>query len=407
MALIVQKFGGTSVGDVNRIQNVAKRVIRSVNEGHQVVVVVSAMAGETNRLIGLAKQITADPDEREFDQIISTGEQVTIGLLALALKEAGQPACSFLGHQVQIKTDANNARARIQSIDQSRILKELNLDKVVVVAGFQGIDDQGNITTLGRGGSDTTAVALAAALKADLCEIYTDVDGIYTTDPRICEKARKIKRISYEEALEMASQGAKVLQMRSVVFAAKYNVPLVVRSSFDNQPGTEIVKEEKPMEDVAVSGVTLNQDESKITIRGLPDQPGIAAKVFTPIAKAGINVDMIVQNKSLDGHTDLTFTVPGSDALKAQKIIQDQKKAIGIGNIEDVAPIAKVSVIGVGMRSHAGVAAKVFENLSKAAINIQMISTSEIRVSVVIDRDQGADAVRLLHEVFKLDEVPH
>lgn len=403
MSLIVQKYGGTSVGDVERIKNVAKRVVETTQDGHDVVVVVSAMSGETNRLISLAHEISSRPDEREYDQLISTGEQVTIALLALALKELNQNAVSFLGHQVKIKTDSDYSRARIQGIDATKISESLSQGKVVVVAGFQGTDEEGNITTLGRGGSDTTAVALAAALKADLCEIYTDVDGVYTTDPRICDKAKKIDRISYEEMMEMASQGAKVLQMRSVVFAAKFGVNLVVRSSFNKLPGTLVTKEDKPMEDVVVSGITLDSNEAKIALRDLPDKPGVALKVFTPIAQAGINVDMIVQNISQEGFTDLTFTVPAGDIHRANDIIEGLKAEIGFNKVEADKDVAKVSVIGVGMRTHSGVASKVFEALSNKNINVLMISTSEIRISVVVSADKGQEAVQALHTAFELD----
>lgn len=400
--LVVQKYGGTSVRDVEHIKRVAGRVIETKKGGNDVVVSVSAMAGETDRLINLAQSISKEPDEREHDQIVSTGEQVTIALLAIALQEQGQPAKSFLGHQVKIETDSAFMKARIKKIDACPIFDALKQGKVVVVAGFQGIDAEGNITTLGRGGSDTTAVALATALKADLCEIYTDVDGVYTTDPRICPDAKKHDKISYEEMLEMASQGAKVLQIRSVEFAAKYGVNLVVRSSLNRNEGTLICKEEKPMEKVVVSGVTLEEKEAKVALRHVPDKPGIAMKVFAPIAEAGINVDMIVQNVSEDGLTDLTFTVPITSLLKAKKLIEQISKDIGCQKVEADEDIAKVSVIGVGMRSHAGVAAKVFQTLSQREINIEMISTSEIRVSVVVKKSRGKEAVKALHGAFEL-----
>jgi len=402
MALIVQKYGGTSVQDVERIRNVARRVIETKKQGHDVVVVVSAMAGETNRLVALANAIHSDPIGREYDQLISTGEQVTIALLALALRDMGQPARSFLGSQVKILTDSAFSKARIQKIDAAVLRKSLDAGEVVVVAGFQGMDEEGNITTLGRGGSDTTGVALAAALKADLCEIYTDVDGVYTTDPRICPDAKKLPRVSYNEMLEMASQGAKVLQIRSVEFAAKYGVNLVVRSSFNYNEGTLVAKEEKRMEDVVVSGITLDENEAKIALRRLPDQPGVAMQVFTPIADSGINVDMIVQNISDDGFTDLTFTLPKSDLKQARKIIDSIADTIQAKRVDADEDIAKVSVIGVGMRSHAGVAAKVFRSLSEKKINIQMISTSEIRISVVVSKKQGKEAVKILHDAFEL-----
>lgn len=402
MALIVQKFGGTSVQDVERIRNVAKRVIETRKAGHDVVVVLSAMAGETNRLIDLTKAISREADTREYDQVIATGEQVTIGLLALALIDQGQPAQSYLGSQVRILTDSVHSKARIQKIDADPIVDSLKAGKVVVVAGFQGVDSSGNITTLGRGGSDTTAVALAAALKADLCEIYTDVDGVYTTDPRICPDARKLKKIAYEEMLELASLGAKVLQIRSVEFAAKYGVNLVVRSSFNHNEGTLVCKEDQSMEDVIVSGVALDINEAKVSLRGLPDKPGIASHIFSEIAGANINVDMIVQNVSAEGHTDLTFTVPTADLAKAKSLIEKVGPAVGCKKVEADEGIAKVSIVGVGMRSHAGVAAKVFSTLASQGINIQMISTSEIKVSVVVAKDQGKEAVKVLHAAFEL-----
>lgn len=402
MSLIVQKYGGTSVGDLDRIKEVADRVIRTRQAGHDVVVIVSAMAGETNRLIAMAHGISLAPNQREYDQLISTGEQVTIALLSLALQEKGQPAISFLGHQVKIVTDSVHSKARIQQIDAQLIGPNLKDGKVVVVAGFQGMDAQGNITTLGRGGSDTTAVALAAALKADLCEIYTDVDGVYTTDPRICPDAKKLKQISYDEMLEMASQGAKVLQVRSVEFAAKYQVKLVVRSSFNQEEGTLVTKEEETMEDVLVSGIALEEGEAKIALRGVPDKPGVASQVFTEIAKANINVDMIVQNISEDGLTDLTFTIPKADLKEASQIIAQVSKDIGARKVETDEDIAKVSVIGVGMRSHAGVAVKVFQTMAANNINMEMLSTSEIRISLVVRKKKGREAVRLLHKAFDL-----
>lgn len=400
MALIVQKYGGTSVRDVEHIRRVAKRVIATRQKGNDVVVVVSAMAGETDRLVRLAHEISRDPDVREYDQLISTGEQVTVALLALSLQEAGQAALSFLGHQVKIVTDSQFSRARIQSIDAKIIFDSLKQGKVVVVAGFQGMDEGGNITTLGRGGSDTTAVALATVLKAALCEIYTDVDGVYTADPNICPEAKKLDRISYEEMLEMSSQGAKVLQIRSVEFAAKYGVRVEVRSSIHDRDGTIICKEDKPMEEVIVSGVTLEEKEAKLALRHVPDKPGVAMQVFTPVADAGINVDMIVQNVSEDGFTDLTFTVPSADLSRAKKIVEKVCLEIECPRVDADEDIAKVSVIGVGMRSHAGVAAKVFKVLSQSGINVEMISTSEIRISVVVKRKRGREAVRALHEAF-------
>ena len=402
MTLIVQKYGGTSVENIERIRQVARRVIETKRKGCDVVVVVSAMAGETNRLINLANTITADPNRRELDQLVSTGEQVTIALLALALQDMGQKATSFLGHQVKITTDSSYSKARIKSIDAKIVTDCLKKGEVVVVAGFQGIDEEGNITTLGRGGSDTTGVALAAALKADLCEIYTDVDGVYTTDPHICPDARKLEKISYEEMLELASQGAKVLQIRSVEFAAKYGVNLVVRSSFNHHEGTLVCKEDKSMEDVIVSGIALDKGEAKVALRRVPDRPGVAMKVFVPIAKADINVDMIVQNISEDGFTDMTFTVPRTDLSRARKIIGQISPQIGLKRVEADEDIAKVSIVGVGMRSHAGVAAKVFETLSAHGINIEMISTSEIKISVVVKKDKGEEAVKALHAAFEL-----
>lgn len=399
MALIVQKYGGTSVGDPDRIKNVAKRVIEYTKQGHHVVVVVSAMSGETDRLIGLAKKITSEPDNRELDQLLSTGEQVTIALLSMALQQAGQKARSFQGHQVKITTDTAHSKARIQSIDAKNISEAIKDGCVVVVAGFQGVTEAGDITTLGRGGSDTTAVAIAAAIKADLCEIYTDVDGVYTTDPRICPNAKKLGKISYEEMLELASLGAKVLQIRSVEFAAKYKVNLVVRSSFNHNEGT-LVTDEANMEEVVVAGVALNEAEAKIAIRNVPDRPGIAMQVFGAIAKSNINVDMIIQNVSSEGKTDLTFTVPSADLKLAHKTIEDMRANIGFSHLDVDENIAKVSVVGVGMRSHAGVAAKAFELLAKNEINIQMISTSEIKISIVVNKELGKKAVKILHDGF-------
>lgn len=402
MSLIVQKYGGTSVQDIGRIENVARRIIQARNEGHDVVVVVSAMAGETNRLIAMANQISRDPDRREYDQLISTGEQVTVALLALALQEKGQPARSFLGYQVKILTDSVHSKARIQRIDADVVFETLKKGIVVVVAGFQGMDPAGNITTLGRGGSDTTAVALSAALKADLCEIYTDVEGVYTADPRICPNAKKLERISYEEMLEMASLGAKVLQIRSVEFAAKYGVNLVVRSSFNDQSGTLVCKEDKNMEAFVVSGITLEMDEAKVSLRQVPDQPGVAMRVFGPIAQAQINVDMIVQNISEEGLTDMTFTVPRADFKKAKMIVEELAPQIGCRRVDADEDIAKVSVVGLGMKSHAGVASQIFESLAEKNINIEMISTSEIKVSVVVKKNHGKEAVKVLHEAFRL-----
>lgn len=402
MALIVQKYGGTSVANMERIRNVALRVANTANAGNSVVVVLSAMAGETNRLVKITHEASEFPVGREYDMVISSGEQVTIGLLALALKELGLNAKSFLGSQVPIVTDSRFGSARIERIDTDNISRELDNGAVAVVAGFQGVDSQGDITTLGRGGSDTTAVALAAALKADLCEIYTDVEGVYTTDPNICVDARKLRKISYDEMLEMASLGAKVLQTRSVEFAKKYDVPVLVRSSFTDADGTLVCGEDTDMEKVAVSGVTYNKDEAKISLIRVPDRPGIAAKVFRPLTEAGINVDMIVQNISHDAHTDLTFTVSKADYKRALKLIQELAKDIGAGDIKGDTNIAKISIVGAGMRSHAGIASKMFEVLAGEGINIQMISTSEIKISCVIDVKYTELAVRVLHDAFGL-----
>ncbi|OGP82213.1 MAG: aspartate kinase [Deltaproteobacteria bacterium RBG_13_65_10] len=400
MALIVQKYGGTSVGDPDRIKRVAERVIRTKEGGHRVAVVVSAMAGETNRLVALVQQMAEAPDEREMDVILSTGEQVTIGLLAIALKARGHGAKSFTGSQVRILTDSAFTKARIQKIDDKAIHEALARDEVVVVAGFQGIDEHGNITTLGRGGSDTSAVALAAALGADVCEIYTDVDGVYTTDPNIVPTARKLDRVSYDEMLEMASLGAKVLQTRSVLFAKKYNVPIHVRSSFNESEGTLVTREEDIMEALVVSGVTYNRDEAKITVVGVPDQPGVAAKLFGPITARNIVIDMIVQNVGTDGRTDLTFTVPKTDFKKSLEIVQASAGELKARTVLSDDRIAKVSIIGMGMKNHAGVASRMFELLACEGINIQMISTSEIKVSCVIEDKYTELAVRALHDGF-------
>lgn len=405
MALVVQKYGGTSVGDIERIRNVARRVIRTREEGHQVVVVVSAMAGETDKLIRLAQQVTPEPDEREMDVLISTGEQVSIALLAMTLKAMGCDAKSYLGFQIKIATDSAFGKARITGIGSEKMLEDLRNGKVVVVAGFQGVDESENITTLGRGGSDTTAVAVAAAIRADVCEIYTDVDGVYTTDPNICSKARKLSKISYDEMLEMASLGAKVLQIRSVEFAKKYDVPIHVRSSFNDLPGTIVCKEESEMERVVVSGVTYNKNEAKIEVMRVPDVPGVAARLFKPIADANIVVDMIIQTSSTErGCADLAFTVPKTDFSKALQIVREQVKEIGGKEVLSDENIAKVSIIGVGMRSHSNVAAQMFSALAKEGINIQMISTSEIKISCVIDSKYTELAVRALHDAFELDK---
>lgn len=416
MALIVQKYGGTSMGTPERILNVARRVQRWHNHGHQVVVVVSAMSGETNRLLGLAKAITENPDPRELDQMVSTGEQVTIAMLAMALKSIGVEARSCTGGQVGIRTDKSYTKARIQSIDDGSMRRDLDAGMVLIVAGFQGVDEDGNVTTLGRGGSDTTGVALAAALKADECQIYTDVDGVYTTDPRVAPKAKKLDRITFEEMLEMASLGSKVLQIRSVEFAGKYQVPLRVLSSFDNPEdgafdeqfkttvGTLITTEsENTMEQPIISGIAFNRDEAKLTVRGVPDQPGIASRILSPIGEANIEIDMIVQNVSADGTTDFTFTVNRGDFKKALNLLHTIGQDIGAREVTGDDSIVKVSIVGVGMRSHAGVASKMFTALANEGINIQMISTSEIKISVVVDEKYLELAVRSLHTAFGLD----
>ncbi|MBD1399771.1 aspartate kinase [Pelovirga terrestris] len=403
MALIVQKYGGTSVGTVERIQNVARRVAKTFDEGNEVIVIVSAMAGETNRLVALANEISDMPDEREYDVLVSTGEQVTIALLSMCLKSMGYKAKSYLGSQIPMLTDKAYSRARIEEIGDKNIRADLQAGTIVVVAGFQGIDSDGNITTLGRGGSDTSAVAVAAALKADVCEIYTDVDGVYTTDPRIVPEARKIDKISYEEMLEMASLGAKILQIRSVEFAKKYNVVVHVRSSFDDSQGTLVMKEDQEMETVLVSGVTFNKDEAKISIFGVPDQPGVASQIFSPLGLNNITVDMIIQNISHQGATDITFTVPKTDCKKALQIIEGVAKDINARGVSHNTNIAKVSIVGVGMRSHTGVATTMFDTLAREGINIEMISTSEIKVSCVISDKYTELAVRILHEAFGLD----
>ena len=379
MALIVQKYGGTSVGTTDRIEAVAERVKRWYDEGHDLVVVLSAMSGETNRLIGLAKAISPEPEPRELDMMVSTGEQVTIALLAMALMKRGVPARSYTGSQVAIKTDSSFNKARIEAIDDARMRADLDARRVVIVAGFQGVDPEGNITTLGRGGSDTTGVALAAALKADECQIYTDVDGVYTTDPRVVPQARRLETITFEEMLEMASLGSKVLQIRSVEFAGKYHVPLRVLSSFGEGGGTLItVDAEDDMEKPVISGIAFNRDEAKLTVRGVPDTPGIASRILSPIGDANIEIDMIVQNVSADGTTDFTFTVARGDMKKAVAVLESVAKDIGARELIADDKICKVSLVGVGMRSHAGVASKMFATLAKENINIQMISTSEI-----------------------------
>ena len=400
MSLLVQKYGGSSLATIERIKHVAEKVWAAKRAGHDVVVVVSAMAGETNRLLGLAHEISEMPDEREKDVLLASGEQVSIALLSLALKERGQPSRSFLGHQVRIETDNAYGKARIRNIDSRRILQSLKEGEVVVVAGFQGIDEDDNITTLGRGGSDTTAVALAAFLNASACEIYTDVEGVFTTDPGICADAQKLPRISYEEMIELASTGAKVLEIRSVEFAKRFAVPVHVRSTFSDIEGTWVLKEDESMEDLLVSGVSYDKNEVKITILRVPDRPGLAAQVFGPIADAHIVVDMIIQNASADGTTDLTFTVSKADYKKALSIVEKTAPAIAAKGVDVDTDIAKVSVVGVGMRTHAGVAAKMFRVLAEEGVNIEMISTSEIKISVVIDAKYTELAVRVLHEAF-------
>ncbi|HBO1552011.1 aspartate kinase [Pseudomonas aeruginosa] len=405
MALIVQKFGGTSVGTVERIEQVGEKVKKFREAGDDVVVVVSAMSGETNRLIGLANQIMEQPVPRELDVMVSTGEQVTIALLSMALIKRGVPAVSYTGNQVRILTDSAHTKARILHIDDTHIRADLKAGRVVVVAGFQGVDGNGNITTLGRGGSDTTGVALAAALKADECQIYTDVDGVYTTDPRVVPQARRLDKITFEEMLEMASLGSKVLQIRAVEFAGKYNVPLRVLHSFQEGPGTLITidDEEESMEQPIISGIAFNRDEAKLTIRGVPDTPGVAFKILGPISAANVEVDMIVQNVAHDNTTDFTFTVHRNDYLNALEILKQTAANIGAREAIGDTNIAKVSIVGVGMRSHAGVASRMFEALAKESINIQMISTSEIKVSVVIEEKYLELAVRALHTAFELD----
>ncbi|MES2501788.1 MAG: aspartate kinase [Pseudomonadota bacterium] len=410
MALIVQKYGGTSVANPERIRNVARRVARYKAMGHQIVVVVSAMSGETNKLIALAKEVMAEPDPRELDVMISTGEQVTIGMTALALMELGIKAKSYTGTQVKILTDDSHTKARILDIDDHNIKQDLNDGYVCVVAGFQGVDEFGNITTLGRGGSDTTGVALAAALNADECQIYTDVDGVYTTDPRVVPEARRLDKITFEEMLELASQGSKVLQIRSVEFAGKYKVKLRVLSSFEDEgDGTLITFEEEnkdsEMEDPIISGIAFNRDEAKIIVLGVPDKPGIAYQILGPIADANIDVDMIIQNTGADGTTDFTFTVHKNEMGKALAVLRDKvQNHINAREISGDDKIAKVSVVGIGMRSHVGIASQMFRTLAEEGINIQMISTSEIKIAVVIDEKYMELAVRVLHKAFELEE---
>jgi aspartate kinase len=404
MGLIVQKYGGTSVGDIERIRNVARRVIETKEKGNQVVVVVSAMAGETDRLLNLAQQISKMPNERELDVILATGEQVSIGLLSLAIQEMGHQAISFMGFQVGIQTDSAHTKARIMSIDAERVRQALKGGAIAIVAGFQGITEEEDVTTLGRGGSDLTGVAMAAALNAEVCEIYTDVEGVYTADPNIVPEARKLSRISYEEMLEMASLGAKVLQSRSVEFAKNHEVPIHVRSSFNSSPGTMVVKEDKEMEGFVVSGVTYNKNEAKVSIMRVPDRPGVAAQLFGRVAKANIIVDMIIQNISQDGHTDISFTVAKADLGKTLQIVEGVAKDIGAEKVISDEKIAKVSIVGVGMRSHSGVASAMFDCLGREGINIQMISTSEIKISCIIDSKYTELAIRALHDTFKLGD---
>ncbi|OAG27630.1 aspartate kinase [Thermodesulfatator autotrophicus] len=404
--LVVQKYGGTSVGDLERIKNVARRIAKYRDEGHDVVVVVSAMAGETDRLLKLAYDLVEEPSPRELDMLVATGEQVSSALLAMALNAMGYPAKALLAFQIPIKTDELFGKARIRDIATKRLKEELAKGQVLIVAGFQGITDEGDITTLGRGGSDTTAVAIAAALGADVCEIFTDVDGVYTADPRIVPKARKIAKISYEEMLELASMGAKVLEIRSVEFAKIYRVPVHVRSSFSYEPGTMVVEEDESMEKVLVSGIAYNRNEARISLYGVPDKPGIASRIFGPIAEAGIVVDMIIQTGRPDGKADMTFTVPKTDYKATLKLVNELAPEIGIEKIEGDEDIAKVSIVGAGMRAHPGVAAKMFQVLADHGINIHMISTSEIKISCVIDEKYTELAVRALHEAFGLDRAP-
>ncbi len=404
MALYVYKFGGTSVGTVERIKAVAEKVKKAHDLGNQIIVVVSAMSGETNRLIGLANDLQQSPNEREMDVLLSTGEQVTVALVSMALHELGCAACSYTGSQVSILTDSSHTKARIRKIDDKRIRADLDQGKVVVVAGFQGVDERGNITTLGRGGSDTTAVALAAALKADECHIYTDVDGVYTTDPRVEPKARRLDKITFEEMLEMASLGSKVLQIRSVEFAGKYNVALRVLSSFTEGKGTLITYEESQVESALISGIAFNRDEAKLTITGVPDLPGVAFKILGPIADANIEIDMIIQNIADDATTDFTFTVHRNDYQRAKALLDNTCVELGARKVTGDDTIVKVSIVGVGMRSHAGIASTMFKALADENINIRMISTSEIKISVVVDEKYLELAVRSLHAAFKLDQ---
>ena len=404
MALIVQKYGGTSVGSTEKIQNVAKRVLTYQEQGHQVVVVLSAMSGETDRLLGLAANLQEIPDLREMDMLLSTGEQVTISLFAMAMKATGSDAVSLLGDQVRIHTDEMHTKARIREIDTELIKKHLNDGKVVTIAGFQGVTDSGDITTLGRGGSDTTAVALAAALKADTCEIFTDVEGVYTTDPNICAQARKIDMITYDEMLELASLGAKVLEIRSVGLAKRYKVPLHVRSTFSENEGTWVVEEDKIMESMLVSGITYNKNEARITIKKVPDQPGIAAKIFLPISDAGVLVDMIIQNTRESHLTDMTFTVMRNDYARTMEMLNKVAEEIGAESVTGDESIVKISIVGVGMRNHSGIASTMFQIMANEGINMMMISTSEIKVSCIVAEKYTELAVRSLHSAFALDK---
>ena len=403
MALIVQKYGGTSIGNVERIGVVAEKVISAHNDGHDVVVVLSAMEGETDRLVGLASAVSEQPCARELDVLLSTGEQVTIALLSMALESRNCPARSYTGAQVHILTDSAHNKARIMDIDAARVRKDLKEGRVVVVAGFQGVDEYGNITTLGRGGSDTTAVAMALALEADECHIYTDVDGVYTADPRIVAEARRLDRLAYEEMLELASLGAKVLQIRAVEFARKYDVPMRVLSSFEDGPGTQIVAEDESMEQALISGVAYNRDEAKLTVVGVPDEPGIAFRILGPIADANVEVDMIVQNVGVDNTTDFTFTVHRSDYEKALKLLGGIAKSMGARDVSGDNHIVKISVVGIGMRSHAGIASEMFKALADEGINIMMISTSEIKISIVVDEKYLELGIRTLHSAFDLE----
>ncbi len=404
MALRVQKFGGTSVGDIDRIRNVARRVAKAYDQGDDIVVVLSAMSGVTDNLLKMAHEASDHPDKRELDVLLSTGEQTTVSIMAMMLKSMGYPAKSLLGFQAEIRTNGDSSNARIVDINSERIMKLIKQRNIVVVAGFQGYDWHGNITTLGRGGSDTSAVAIAAAVKADVCDIFTDVNGIYTTDPRVCDKARKIDKISYDEMLEMSSLGAKVLQIRSVGFAKKYKVPVHVRSSFTEEEGTMVVEEDADMEQLVVSGVALDRNQTRLTLKSVPDYPGISAKIFSPLADAGIIVDMIIQNTRSKGQTDLTFTVPRADFDEALAITREVAKEVDALDVLVAENIAKVSVIGVGMKNHSGVASIMFSALAAENINIRLISTSEIRISCVIEEKYSELAVRVLHTAFGLDK---